>query len=388
MRVLVAFDKFKDSISARKACDIAAASIASAHIGCESDRCPLSDGGEGFMEILTSSAGGTETRLEVDGPRGAKVTASFGMIPISRIPPGARAWLDCAAGAPDGWIAVVEMASASGLALVDTAMRDPLKATSIGTGQLIRAASEAGARAILLGVGGSATHDLGLGALGALGIRYLGAGGSGLGPLIPGDWHLVRSIAGRLPVSMPPILIACDVDNPLLGPRGALSVYGPQKGLARAAAADLEAESARMAAMLGRHFGRADDLAATPGAGAAGGIAFGLMAAAGATLLPGFELVASWLDLDRRVAAADLVLTGEGCFDETSLSGKGPGSLVRRALAQGKAVHVFAGEVTLGKKIPGLSTHVITPSGTPLAEALAEAPAFLSEAVSRAFADR
>ena len=445
MRVLVAFDKFKNSISAPVACDIAAGAIASARAGWDCDRCPLSDGGEGFMEILTRSAGGTVFPAEADGPRGGRVAAAFGIVSNDRIPSGARARLGAAAAAPGGSVGIVEMSAASGLALLEAGMRDPLRATTRGTGQLILAAAGSGAGAILLGVGGSATHDLGLGALGALGITFAGAGGETLDPPVPADWGALRSIAGRVPCTLPPIfiacdvensllgprgalgalgisyageageaigsiipadwpalrritgrvsgrippiLIACDVENPLLGPRGALAVYGPQKGLRPEEAPALEAQGARIAGMLCRHFGRPEDLASTPGAGAAGGIAFGLMAAAGATLLPGFDLVASWLRLDERLEAADAVVTGEGRFDESSLSGKGPGSLVRRALALGKPVHVFAGEVAVAVETPGLFTHAVTPPGMALSEALSRAPALLSEAVRRAFATR
>jgi glycerate kinase len=273
------------------------------------------------------------------------------------------------------------MAAASGLALLAPAMRDPLRATSAGTGQLLRAAAAAGARAILLGVGGSATSDLGLGALGALGIGFLTASGTRLEEPAPADWPGVVAVDGRIPDSMPPIVVACDVDNPLLGPRGAVAVYGPQKGLRPGDAAALEAECSRMAALMCAHFGRPLSLAGVPGAGAAGGIAFGLMAAAGATLAPGFDLVASWLDLDRRILAADVVVTGEGRFDDSSLSGKGPGAVVARALALGKAVHVFAGTVAVSRGIPGLSAHAVTPAGMPLERALAQAPDLLLSSV-------
>lgn len=385
MRVLVAFDKFKSSISAPAACDIAAQAIRSARAGWEPDTCPLTDGGEGFMEILTGAAGGARLPVEAAGPMGAVVAAAFGMVSVERIPAGARALLGAAAAGPGGSVAVLEMAAVSGLALLDAAARDLARATTRGTGQLILAAAGAGPRAILLGVGGSATHDLGLGALGAMGIAYSGDGGAPIRSIAPADWPALRRIEGRLAGSIPPILIACDVDNPLLGPRGALAVYGPQKGLRPEQAPALEAQGARVAAMLCRHFGRPEALASAPGAGAAGGIAFGLMAAAGAALLPGFDLVSAWLDLDRRLAAADLVVTGEGRFDESSLSGKGPGSLVRRALALGKPVHVFAGQVAIAGGPPGLSAHAVTPPGMALPEALAAAPALLSEAVRRAF---
>jgi glycerate 2-kinase len=386
MRVLVAFDKFKDSISAPRACEIAAAAIGSARGGWILDPCPLSDGGEGFAEILTLSASGTLRRLEATGPRGAAVAAQFGIVPVERIPDRARAMLGAAAAA-GGSVAVVEMASASGLALLEPGMRDLMRASSVGTGEMIRAAAATGARAILLGVGGSATHDLGLGALTALGLRFEGAAGEALGPLVPADWRFLRAISGAVPKTLPPILIACDVDNPLLGRRGALAVYGAQKGLRAADAAALESETRRIASLVCRHFGRHDEIMERPGAGAAGGIAFGLMAAANATLLPGFDLVTSWIDLDDRLSAADMVVTGEGRFDESSLSGKGPGTVVRRALAQGKLVHVFAGEIALARRIPGLFTHAVTPPGMALADALARAPKLLSDAIQLALSE-
>jgi glycerate kinase len=373
MRVLAAFDKFRDSISAAEACDIAGRAVAAARGDCEVDLAPLTDGGEGFTGILTRAAGGTESWHTVTGPRGAGVRAPVGLVSLEGIPISARGLLGAAA-AREGPVAIIEMAAASGLALLAPSMRDPLRATSTGTGQLIRAAAEAGARVILLGVGGSATSDMGLGALEALGIGFLSEAGTRLDGLVPADWAGVRAVDGRVPGSLPPIVIACDVDNPLLGPRGAVSIYGPQKGLKPEEAPALEAESVRIAALVCSHFARPQSLAAVPGAGAAGGIAFGLMAAAGAQLTPGFDLVASWLDLDRRILAADVVVTGEGRFDDSSLSGKGPGAVVARALALGKAVHVFAGTVAISREIPGLSTHAITPAGMPLASALAEGP--------------
>jgi glycerate kinase len=386
MRVLVAFDKFKDSISAPRACEIAAAAIGYARGGWILDPCPLSDGGEGFAEILTLSASGTLRSLEVTGPRGGRVAAKFGLVPMDRIPDRARAMLG-AAGAPGGSAAVVEMASASGLGLLPPGMRDLTRTSSVGTGELIRAAAATGARAVLLGVGGSATHDLGLGALAALGLRFEGSAGEALGPLVPADWRFLRGISGAVPKGFPPILIACDVDNPLLGRRGALAVYGPQKGLKAEEAPALESETRRIASLVCRHFGRGDELMERPGAGAAGGIAFGLMAAANAALLPGFDLVTSWIDLDDRLSAADMVVTGEGRFDESSLSGKGPGTVVRRALAQGKLVHVFAGEIALPRRIAGLFTHAITPAGMALADALPRAPGLLADTIQQALSE-
>lgn len=382
MRVLVAFDKFKGSIGAPEACDVAAGVVAS--LGWTADSCPLTDGGEGFAGILTRAAGGAQVSQAVTGPRGSPVLASFGIVRADAVPAAARARL-AAAGAGSR-VAVVEMASASGLALLEPGLRSPLLASTLGTGELIRAAARAGVQSVLLGVGGSATNDLGLGALGALGLSFADASGRPIGRITPADFARLEGIGGRVPADLPPIDIACDVDNPLLGPNGAAAVYGPQKGLAPRDLPGLERESARVAALLCGHFGRPADLASRPGTGAAGGIAFGLMAAAGARLVAGFGLVSSWLDIERRLAAADIVLTGEGRFDDTSLQGKGPGAVATLGLSLGKEVHVLAGRVSLSREVPGLFVHEITPGGTQPAEAFARAPAFLERAVRLALA--
>ena len=386
MRVLIAFDKFKDALTAQQACDTAARALRGRHPGWHLDLCPMADGGEGFAEILARAAGGQVSTLSVAGPRGGLVDAPLGLVPLSRIPEAARARLDLGNLPPDRKIAVVEMAAASGLALLPDHQRDPWQATSQGTGQLIRSAAESGAAAVLLGIGGSATHDLGLGALNVLGLEFRASDGRKFRPPLPAHWSQIAAIEGSVFSSIPPLRVACDVSNPLLGPRGAAAVYAPQKGLRPDDLGRIEAETARMAALLCEHCGKARDLAETPGAGAAGGFAFGLMVAAGARILPGFPLVMDWLDLDSRLAAADLVLTGEGRFDRSSLEGKGPGAVVARALALGKPVHVFAGQVMEQSSGPGpgLGLHAITPAGTPLAEALRTASANLGASVREA----
>jgi glycerate kinase len=251
---------------------------------------------------------------------------------------------------------------------------------------LIRHAVAAGAGAVLLGVGGSATHDLGLGALAALGLTFAGRDERVIPNPIPATWPQLTRIAGRLPAGLPPVRIACDVANPLLGANGAAAVYAPQKGLQPADLPKLEAASQRLATMLCTHLQQPPELMVQPGAGAAGGIAFGLMAAAGAMLLPGSELVSAWLDLDRHVTAAELIITGEGTFDDSSLSGKGPGSLASQGLARGKPVHVFAGRVSLSQPAAArLHLHAITPAGMPLREALAAAPHLLAATVRATF---
>ena len=383
MRVLLAFDKFKDSLTAPAACATAAAALREIHPDWSVDECPLADGGEGFASILTHAASGVMITTTVAGPRGASHAAEFGLVPWQQIPAAAQALLDLPLDRREpANLAVIEMAAASGLALLADEQRDPWQTTSQGTGELIAEAVRRGVAAIVLGVGGSATNDLGLGALHALGFGFLDAAGQKICPPIPAGWPQIQRLAGQAPATLPPIRIACDVTNPLLGANGAAAVYGPQKGLKPSDLARLEHASARLGLLLCTHCGRPDALMDAPGAGAAGGIAFGLMAGAGAQLLPGFDLVAAWLDLERRIAAADLVITGEGRFDASSLNGKGPGAVAMRALQTGKTVQVFAGQVAADAAMPAaLPLHAITPAGLPLAEALRTASDLLASAI-------
>ncbi|MBI3886670.1 MAG: glycerate kinase [Opitutae bacterium] len=376
MRVLIAFDKFKDALGARAACETAAAALRAKHPGWELDLCPLTDGGDGFCETLTADAGGDYREHRVAGPRGESVAARTGRVNVSQLRPAVRARLGLEG---EGRLGVVELASASGLALLPPALRDPWHTATGGTGESLRAAA-AGAEAILLGVGGSATNDLGLGALAALGLKFFDANGAAIAVPTPATWDRIVRIGGR--VELPPLFIACDVNNPLLGPRGATATFGPQKGLPSDDLARLDAAMARMATMLCEACGKPLALADSPGAGAAGGIAFGLTVTCGAKLVPGFDLVSDWLDLPARLAAADLVLTGEGRFDATSLAGKGPGSLVREARRLGKPAFVFAG--SLG--VPAdASFHAVTPPELALAEAMPRTAELLGAALRRVF---
>ena len=195
MRVLLAFDKFKDSLTAREACDITARALGQTHSDWTLDLCPLADGGEGFCEILTESAGGRMVVSTVNGPRGEVREVSFGIVPLAGIPATARTLLALpeTPGHAHPTVAVIEMAAASGLALLFNEQRDPWQTTSFGTGELIRAATEHGVSAVLLGVGGSATHDLGLGALAALGVGFDNARGERIDPPIPARWQLTFS---------------------------------------------------------------------------------------------------------------------------------------------------------------------------------------------------
>jgi glycerate kinase len=385
MRVLLAFDKFKDALSARQACEIAAGALQAKHPGWQFDLCPLTDGGEGFCETLTQAASGRLDHLNVSGPLGVPNHSAHGVVRIERLPAAVRSRLVVK---EDGTLAVIETASASGLALLHPEERNPWKTSSHGTGEQISVAAQAGVDAILLGVGGSATNDLGLGALAALGFKFLDATGATIAVPTPATWENIQHIDCTGAIKLPPVFIACDVTNPLLGPHGATATFGPQKGLRAEDLPRLEAQAARMAALLCEVCGQPLSLADIPGAGAAGGTGFGLMVACGAKLVPGFDLVSDWLDLPARLAAADLVLTGEGRFDATSLGGKGPGRLLAEARRLGKPAHVFAGRLD----VPALSGvegpannhfHAITPAGINLAEALPRTVELLAAAVAR-----
>lgn len=340
--------------------------------------CPLADGGEGFGTILTQAAGGTWHPLEVTGPRENRCRSGFGLVNYPSLPAAARARLNLG---DINTLALVEMASASGLESLKPDERDPWQTDTRGTGEAIRAAIDAGAEAVLLGVGGSATNDVGIGALAQLGWTPVDAQGEPLTRFCPAAWTELAGLHHD-GSALPPVRIACDVSNPLLGSRGATAVFGPQKGLASADLESLEAAVARVAHKLGL---AADNpgLESTAGAGAAGGIAFGFLTAAHAQLVPGFDLVEEWLGIAPKLDVADLVITGEGCFDESSLEGKGPGSLTHRATQTGKSVWVFAGAVKLPEPPPGCSIHAITPEDMPLADALRQAPDNLATALQR-----
>jgi glycerate kinase len=263
--------------------------------------------------------------------------------------------------------------------------RDPWRATTYGAGQLIRAAAELGCAGILLGAGGSATIDLGLGSLSALGFEFRGPDGAKIRPPVPVHFDRITRIEGEAFSSLPPICIACDVTNPLLGPDGATAVYGAQKGLRREDRPRFEAAIARLARLLGDYCGRPSSLAEMPGTGAAGGLPFGLMAGTNARLVPGFDLVSAWLGLETRIAAADIVITGEGSFDLSSLSGKGPGAVAARARSLGKVVHVFAGRLGEGLPQDSWQLHAITPPGCQGDDAGRNASEFLIRSIQAAF---
>lgn len=198
MRVLLAFDKFKDALGAPEACAAAARALSTTRPGWMLDACPLADGGEGFGPILTGAAEGEIVSAAVTGPRGRPVEGVFGLVPFARIPSPARALLRLPDLPADARVAVIEMASASGLALLAAAERDLWQTTTAGTGELMRLAAGRGAAAIVLGIGGSATNDLGLGALEALGVEFIDSLGSRVSPPVPARWQEIARIGGRI----------------------------------------------------------------------------------------------------------------------------------------------------------------------------------------------
>jgi glycerate kinase len=375
MKILAAFDKFKDSMTAVAACEAASAGARQAlgdavHI----TQAPLTDGGEGFCSILTNAANGVIEKHIVCGPLGADLEAPLGWVDTETLPSAVHAQL----APPSGKMAVIEMASAAGLEQVPHEQRHPKHCTTYGVGELIRIAAEGGASSLLIGIGGSATSDLGLGLLQALGLQFIDADGYAIERIIPSRWPYIAKITGKIELPELPIYIACDVDNPLLGPAGAAAVYGPQKGLLAEEMDSFEAESARIATMLCEYFSQPESHREVAGSGAAGGIGFALHVTCGSQYVAGFELVSDWLDLTSKIADADLILTGEGKIDQSSLNGKGPYALALAADAANKPSILLAGCIEpaaaekLHKTFPKCSTATITPEGCPLPQALAE----------------
>ena len=380
MKILAAFDKYKDAMPAGRACD-AALSGALEALGepLTLSHAPLTDGGEGFCPILTQAASGYMEHHKVSGPLGEEVDSPLGWVNLERIPESARKLL----GSKNGKLAIIEMASVAGLEQVPNGQRHPKHCTTRGVGELIRIAVAQEADAILLGIGGSATSDLGLGALEALGLQFCPSG-----QVTPAQWPAIKKITGNIGLTIPPIYIACDVDNPLLGTRGAAAVYGPQKGLKPEEIEAFDGATERVAKQLCEFFNQPECTLRASGSGAAGGIGFGLNVAFGSNYVAGFELVTAWLDLSSKIKEADLVLTGEGKFDNSSLAGKGPYALLAAAYSSDTSAILLAGLAeeeaaqTVRDRFPGTAVYSITPEGTPLAQALKLAPNFLKQKVS------
>jgi glycerate kinase len=321
-RVLIAADKFKGSLTAVQVAAHVTAGLRTAVPGLDVTALPVADGGDGTVDAAVA-AGFARRTVRVTGPLGETVEASYAL--------------------REG-TAVVEMAEASGLRHLPPGVFAPRTATTYGTGELLRAALDAGARSIVLGVGGSATTDGGAGMLVALGARLLDADGA---PVAPGGAALASlataDLGGLDPrLAATEVVLASDVDNPLLGPKGAAAVYGPQKGADADDVAVLDAALAHYADVLG-----AAGLAAALGAGAAGGIGFGALVALRAAFRPGIDVLLDVLGFADALEGATLVVTGEGSLDEQTLHGKAPVGVARAAAARGVPVAAVCGRLAV-----------------------------------------
>ena len=338
MKIVIAPDSYKESLSALEVAQAVEAGFRQVFPDADYVLVPVADGGEGTVDAMVAATGGRKETVTVSGPLGEPVEAFYGLT-------------------GDGDTAVIEMAAASGLALVPPDRRNPLLTSSRGTGELIRAALDAGARRVLLGIGGSATNDGGAGMVQALGVRLLDLEGRELdgsgGDLARLERIDVSALDPRLAECR--IEVACDVDNPLTGARGASAVFGPQKGATPEMVQVLDANLARLARIVGRDLGVAVDT--VPGAGAAGGMGAAMLAFFGATLKPGIEIVTAAVDLDDHVRDADLVITGEGRIDFQTVHGKTPIGVARVAKRHGKPVIGIAG--SLGAEVGVVHAHGI-----------------------------
>ena len=324
MNILVAPDSFKDCMRAIEVAEALSLGLRKVIPEAEIRMLPMADGGEGTVESLIDATGGEIVDLQVHDPLMRTITSFYGI-------------------SGDASTAVIEMAAASGLELLESGERNPWITSTFGTGELIHQALERGCRRILLGIGGSATNDAGMGMASALGVRFLDGQGKlvsqGGGAL--GDVKQI-SMEGLDPrIADTEIMVACDVTNPLSGPQGASFVYGPQKGADRKMAEGLDENLSHLACLISEQLGKEVDT--IPGAGAAGGLGAGLMAFLGARLVKGFDMVAETVSLEEAIQWADLVITGEGKMDSQTRFGKTPFGVAQMAKKHGKSVIGVAG---------------------------------------------
>ena len=326
MRIVLAPQSLKGSLDASAVAEAMAAGVASVFAGAEIVACPVADGGEGTVRALVAATDGRLERVTVTGPLGEPVDAEYGVLGGT-------------------YTAVIEMAAASGLPLVSLGQRDPRRASTYGTGELMRAALDIGCERLLIGIGGSATNDGGAGMAQALGVHLVDDEGRELPPGGAALARLARIDASALDerVRHVQVQVACDVTNPLYGAEGASAVYGPQKGATPQMVRELDAALMRYAEVIRRDLGA--DVAPVPGAGAAGGLGAGLLAFAGASLIPGAQLVLDALDFAAKVEGAALVLTAEGRLDAQTAYGKAVGAVAAASRQAGAYVIALAGSI-------------------------------------------
>ncbi|MGW3380872.1 glycerate kinase [Streptomyces sp. 2BBP-J2] len=359
--MLVAADKFKGSLTAVEVAERVIAGLRRVRPDLRAEALPVADGGDGTVAAAVA-AGFERHEVRVSGPLGDEVTAAYAL--------------------RDG-TAVVEMAEASGLQRLPEGVFAPLTASTYGSGELLRAALDAGARSIVFGVGGSATTDGGAGMLSALGARFLTASGE---PVRPGGAALAELATADLSGLDPRLrsvefVLASDVDNPLTGPKGAAAVYGPQKGASPEDVERLDAALAHLVKVLD-----ASALAASPGAGAAGGIGFAALLV-GARFRPGIEVMLDVLGFASALERADLVITGEGSLDEQTLHGKAPAGVAAAARAAGKDVVAVCGRLALAPEVLGRAgirrAYALTDVEPDVAKCIADAGPILERTAER-----
>jgi len=368
MKIVLAPDSFKESMSATEAVAAMRAGVLEVIPDAECVGVPMADGGEGTVDAVVDALHGQHVATDVTDPLGRTITARYGYVPLRQL-------------------AVIEMAAASGLELIPPDERDILRASTFGVGQLIRSALDRGAEELLIGLGGSATNDGGAGMLSALGASFVDVDGT---PLEPGGAALRRldhiDTSGLDPrLRDIRIRVASDVTAPLLGPTGASAVFGPQKGATPADVGVLEAGLTQLASVSRKTLGNANPQ--RPGVGAAGGLGFALVEFLGAETKPGVDEVAETVGLERAVSDAEWVFTGEGSVDAQTVMGKTPFGVAQVAKRAGARVVIFAGRVAadasvlLGHGVERLIA--ITADGTPIEQALRDG----AQSLTRATAD-
>ena len=322
MKVLIAPDKFKGALNAREVTEGIAKGLRDALPDVTINMVPMADGGEGTVEAICNSLGCCWRTCRAHDPIGRDISACYG-------------WLD------QRKLAIMQMSEAAGMRRLSESERDPVRATTFGVGEMILDAASRGAKEIIIGLGGSATNDGGFGLARALGFRFdyehkQDKGGERVAKLID-----LKEIETPQDLRLPKMIAAVDVQNPFLGENGATRVFGPQKGASEDELRVLEQALTRLADVVAREFGF--DYRDKPGAGAAGGLGFGLMSFCGATIRPGFDVVAEAVGLESKMKEVDVVITGEGSLDRQTLEGKTPAGVARMARKLGKKVFAIAG---------------------------------------------
>ena len=340
--ILVACDKCKGSLSAFEICSLAKSVLQKRFPSSCVTEAPLTDGGEGFTDILTQEAAGRLHSLEVRDSIGNHSEVQIGICEITNLPPAVVETLNIPSL---GKLAIVEMAQAAGLADLASHQRNPWNTSTYGVGQMLGQAAQLGVDAILLGIGGSSTNDIGLGALHALGLSIRNDKQEEISFPCPSTWKNIRDLNQEHLSNLPPIRIACDVENQLLGEFGATAQYGPQKGLPKEEIGLFESEIKSLLKLLELQESKTFDLAKVNGTGAAGGMGFGLSLFYDVSLVQGFELISSWFEIENKIKQADFVITAEGRFDQTSMDGKGPYQIIKTSQRHSTASLVIAGSI-------------------------------------------